>query len=185
MSFPLLPPAPPITPILDSRSGLHPPSSPASPLALRRACHCICAGLGTEEGPACPVLVIHAAQALDYLLYRPACAVRAGRGQELLQAAPWDLKGTTTLADFGTQSLSFMTRGKGSGLTRKLRTGIIAHAPLWKVQTTGEWPLQLQRDFAEKEPTPPRSGSEAHPPANVPTVLASSLQLQDGCKDAV
>lgn len=124
--------------ILDSRSGLHPPSSPASPLALRRACHCICDSLGTEEGPACPVLIIHAAQALDYLLYRPACTVGAGRGQELLQAAPWDLKGTTTLQTLAHKTLSFMTRGKGSGLTRKLRAGIIAQAPLFKVQTTGE-----------------------------------------------
>lgn len=34
-------------------------------------------------------------------------------------------------------------RGKGAGLTRKLSTGIIAQAQLLKVQTTGEWPLQL------------------------------------------
>lgn len=35
--------------------------------------------------------------------------------QLLLHAAPWDLKGTTILVDFGAQTLPFMTEEKEQG----------------------------------------------------------------------
>lgn len=118
LPFPFPPPARPIYTLHSAPKVaciLHSPFLSSFPIGSK-SLHCICDSLGTEEGPTCPCP--HYSCSTDPgLPIIPSCLCpESWKGPKLLlHAAPWALKGTTILADFGAQTLSFMTEKKEQG----------------------------------------------------------------------